>query len=126
MDTLSLYCKQCGYDLNGLPAQGQCPECGQRYDILTGEGLSRGELNRSMARHWTIVNFFKVYLPLTVGLIILGLGFAGMIYSSNQSGQTSWGPLIISGMIAIIFLISALINWIDARREKRDREKLMQ
>lgn len=26
-------CPGCGYDLTGLARQGQCPECGRRYDV---------------------------------------------------------------------------------------------
>lgn len=31
-------CVRCGYELMGLPDEGSCPECGQRYNLRTGLG----------------------------------------------------------------------------------------
>lgn len=32
-------CGSCGYDLSGLGIEGRCPECGQTFDRISGEGL---------------------------------------------------------------------------------------
>ena len=32
------YCHECGYELTGLPADGQCPECGTEYRRPTRDG----------------------------------------------------------------------------------------
>jgi hypothetical protein len=39
-------CPECGYSLEGLPDEGICPECGQRYDqtMIVLHGTARGRL----------------------------------------------------------------------------------
>jgi hypothetical protein len=32
-------CSACKYDMTGLPPVGRCPECGNVYSMVSGEGL---------------------------------------------------------------------------------------
>ena len=41
MVTLKTFCcTRCTYDLTGLAPVGQCPECGNPYDVDTGQGAA--------------------------------------------------------------------------------------
>jgi hypothetical protein len=61
-------CPSCGYLLQGLPPEGVCPECGQRYDqhevIL--QGWARG-------LHASIANAKPTYVVLYVALMSINL-----------------------------------------------------
>ena len=48
-------CPQCGYRLEGLPAEGVCPECGRAYEqttIVLHGWSSGGRMDISTARPW--------------------------------------------------------------------------
>jgi hypothetical protein len=50
-------CPQCGYQLDGLPAEGACPECGRRYDqsVVFFYGWARGSYTDvATARPWAL------------------------------------------------------------------------
>lgn len=58
-------CAWCGYQLNGLPRYGKCPECGENYTPLSATRL----------QPWPSV----LSLCLTLGWPIIGLLFAGSL-----------------------------------------------
>lgn len=46
MDLQRTRCAACGYDLQGLPDRGNCPECGRSYHRRKGENVVFGETVR--------------------------------------------------------------------------------
>jgi hypothetical protein len=73
------FCLGCGYRLEGLPAEGTCPECGKEYDrsriVLFGYG--RGTRADHVARRpWAIailgvLTFVPIYFAWHLGMTVL-------------------------------------------------------
>lgn len=104
------FCGHCGYDLTGLEFQGRCPECGGYYDHWSGEGIrGSGPIEKHRRGDWV------VRLLQTLGLVILALGCLGLGALSYRS-TGSVGAMVLTGVLAVIFLISALVTGLSLRR----------
>jgi len=103
-------CRGCGYELNGLGPQGRCPECGGVYDIYTGEGIA-GTMMDKHRRGERVVTLLQ-----TLGLVfaaVLLVGVGALYYWLKQNHAV----LILMGVVAAIFLVSAVsTGWSLKRR----------
>ncbi|MEX0885208.1 MAG: hypothetical protein WD009_02105 [Phycisphaeraceae bacterium] len=43
------YCKSCGYDLQGLPTQGVCPDCGRYFNRIGRENVTEAPPDDDLA-----------------------------------------------------------------------------
>lgn len=95
-------CDQCGYDLTGLPRQGNCPECGQCYDLATGRGVSApSRLGRSLH-----ADRLRTLGCAALALLVLVCGGALALLAKH--------PLEVIGfvgLVAILFALAALTSY---------------
>lgn len=111
------FCGECGYDLQGLPQDGVCPECGSTYDKSSRRGVSEhgesaarlGQRERRMAKLRTVGLFTAA------GLVLVGGVTIGMM------SKTPEGPMIAGGMLAVLLTLAGLMSVLDQRRGKEDR-----
>ena len=101
-------CSKCQYELMGLPPVGICPECGARYNMTTGQGVSqRGDIYRGerlFARLRTI-------LLAIIAVLILGCGGTLGVVLKNQR------PFAVGALLAAIFFLAALTSFVYERDE---------
>ncbi len=99
-------CSECGYDLSGLGVRGKCPECGQVFNLLSGEGIGgtgRGKADRSLdlaARLRTI----------TFGVAtasVLVCGGAGSYFATNP-----YRPIAIAGVFAGLLAMATVTSYL--------------
>jgi hypothetical protein len=101
-------CSKCQYELVGLPPAGVCPECGARYNMTTGQGVSnpadiyRGE--RLFARVRTIS-------LAVIAVLILGCGGVLGVALGNQK------PFAIAALLGAVFFLAALTSFVYERDE---------
>jgi hypothetical protein len=101
-------CDRCGYDLTGLDYEGRCPECGAYFDYWSGEGIANGVVNRHR-RGDRVVGVFHVLGLVFMAVVILGIG---VLCSWSTKGP---GPIILTGVVSVIFLISAVVAGLSLR-----------
>ena len=105
-------CASCDYELTGLGQQGRCPECGQFFDMMTGEGLKAGgrsgddeQASEKHRRGERVVRRLGVVFMLAMGLIVLVCGGVVALFAED------WRyPMATAGLIAVIFALSGL-SW---------------
>jgi hypothetical protein len=106
-------CPACEYSLEGMPAQGTCPECGRAYDqaciVLTGRGRGKHDTlaggtwrgtagsgaallivlvvvlmtRRTLVRSWWIA-------WVIVGLLTMGLQLFARLFSDREPSMQLW------------------------------------
>ena len=100
-------CHHCNYDLVGLPNQGTCPECGEKYDKLS---LYRAAKAREPAfvRHikWLTLAAFTVIVLICGGLLSL-------------KATNTLGAIVITLIIAVVSGFGAFAYWWVEREERR-------
>lgn len=117
-------CVKCGYDLLGLPDTGKCPECGQKFNVLTGEGLrgTAGATSEAQKRADHILGRIR-----TISLAVVAVGLFGMCLSieilrqqfdwTDRSAASS--PLLwTGGLVSLIIGMAAISSWM---KEKEDQ-----
>ena len=102
-------CDRCGYELTGLSEEGRCPECGGYYDYWKGEGIAGGPMD-GHRRGDRVVQAMKALGLVVVAMLILGVG---AVYTWKTGGL---GPIILCGVVSVIFLISAVVSGLSLRR----------
>lgn len=106
-------CSNCDYDLSGLAARGKCPECGQFFNVLSGEGLggkggNRGRASRSLS-------FAARLRTITLALFtvaVLGCGGIASMWASNP-----FRPVAIACLIAGIGAMAAVASYLSEKEE---------
>lgn len=93
-------CSQCGYPLKGLPRRGHCPECGNGFNTVTGEGIAHPQNNNITSE--------KVGLMLrtaSIGACLVALitcmGACGIIGHPPKAFWWFFGP--ITFFVAVLF-----------------------
>ncbi|MEM6504821.1 MAG: hypothetical protein AAF711_05095 [Planctomycetota bacterium] len=100
-------CHDCGYDLTGLPPQGECPECGTRYDIHSIYRATQAH-EPAFVKHvkWVALTAFTV--------MVLVCGGALSIQSDRPLGVVAL-TLIIAGVSGF----GAFTYWWVMRQERQ-------
>lgn len=99
------HCGKCGYDLTGLRALGECPECGEAYDTRTGQGLRRGA-HSPHATDWKLHRLRTVALAAAaVGVLALG-GLAALVIDRPMTAV--W----LSVSIACVVVLAAVTSYL--------------
>ncbi len=133
MDLGSQACLACGYSLDGLPAPGECPECGLEFD----EGLSalmiHGVPKTVGGPRWRkvvwgiIVGCAFVYAqimilfvqvnPIAAGAVFLAIVAAsvGMAVTNRQKK---------TGTEIIVFSRFGIGHWPKSKKEKREHDRI--
>ena len=102
-------CDRCGYELTGLTEEGRCPECGGYYDVWKGEGIGGGLVDRNR-RGDQVVEVIKALGLVFAAIVILAIG---AVYTWKTGGL---GPVILTGVVSVIFLITAVVTGLSLRR----------
>ncbi|MEM9419819.1 MAG: hypothetical protein AAGA25_12335 [Planctomycetota bacterium] len=105
-------CSNCGYDLMGVPREGRCPECGQRYDIALGMGVTKVSAN--MLAHQR--GDKAVYLVKLWGMIIAAaacLGIGGLLSLISSEPRR---PIMLGMLLASLFAFGAFVTWFTERK----------
>jgi len=100
-------CSNCGYELLGLPRQGRCPECGQYYNMLSGEGTKGTE-----AAEEKLSFIFRRIRTVVLGLMTLasvGCGSCLSFYVLQNNNNKPFGiSLVIGGLLLLATIASYL------------------
>jgi hypothetical protein len=79
-------CRQCGYDLHGLPADGRCPECGSVVAESLREELLDFADPRWLANLLRGVRMLVIGCGLAVAIVIFLLLFGDRLPSNSSTG----------------------------------------
>ncbi len=105
-------CEKCGYDLTGLEPEGLCPECGAYRDAWSGKGIA-GRGMEAQKRGDQVVRVFQVLVLLFLAVVSLVLG---SVYTWKSK---SYSPLIITGIVALLFFMSAVVAGLSLWRPEK-------
>ncbi|MEO1237995.1 MAG: hypothetical protein AAFX76_14520, partial [Planctomycetota bacterium] len=87
-------CSGCGYDLLGLDRRGNCPECGQPYDMDTGRGVRlRSAAMEAHERGDRVVFLFKFWGLVGVAAVSMILGAVTALDSPKPNR-----PIVLGAM----------------------------
>ena len=103
-------CHHCDYDLMGLPANGNCPECGEYYDKHSSFRAGRTS-ETVLAGHikWISLAVFTA--------IVLCIGAIAAVLSDRP-----WGIVALTLIIAGVSGFGAFSYWWAERQERRAAE----
>ncbi len=110
-------CAKCGYNVNGLPSAGKCPECGTPLAPVTKDHPLLRMLGRAR------VNRIDAGLRLLIGgLIAIGLGLAAVVLGFKES-ESSGTAMSLFGLPLFGFYSAGWWNLFAALRgsERIDR-----
>ena len=98
------YCGQCGYELTGLADEGQCPECGNRFNKRSGSGL-RGDPNPSRRSH----AFLRYLRTITIACIALCIMFCtGLTYLLKPTEKVIYSGAIMT-LVALLGVVTSFV-----------------
>ena len=98
-------CGQCGYELTGLPDESQCPECGNRFNKLTGSGL-RGDPHPDKRSSVILRHLRTIAMVIAAGFIITCTGVMTMLPGTDTR------RVLYSGLfITFVVLLGALTSY---------------
>ena len=110
------YCAGCGYDLSGLHYKGTCPECGQAFNKVEGEGLSRhGQADRVPAsdKHRrgdrVAARMRTIILAMCVVMVLFCGGFVSLAVGSWQS------PMAVAGLVAVVLVLATVSSFLSEK-----------
>ena len=89
------YCSECGYDLSGLRHFGQCPECGNRFNIERWEGVADHRSPRHGHGRVSATTAGQVTMGLSIA-ILLGAIVVAVIKDTRI-------PLVLA-IVPVVFL----------------------
>lgn len=119
-------CAECGFDLQGLPASGNCPECGVVYDprgaLRLGLPVGPRGFARSLGAPWI---FLAVVIVTVVATIAIGAtpGLDFRFISLLVCGLVPLGVLLLIALIAaghrLVRVVNAVVDeTLPARRAR--------
>lgn len=97
-------CRKCRYDLAGLPTQGQCPECGNHYNVDQRRGIIT---NDPQERGEAVMRWVKLGC---LGTATLGLLVCGGVLSWLLEHPT---PAASCALIALVMGLGAAYVYYD-------------
>lgn len=109
----TIQCSKCGYDLLGLPPKGECPECGQRYNVAIREGTtdpkyaSRDKFDWFMRRARTLILIVLALFVMMCGGALQWFISAGRAYWGRASG--------VAMVVAVVILLAALASYLTEK-----------
>lgn len=103
-------CGRCGYDLVGIAAAGRCPECGQAYDLASGQGTDARRVP------WVLRHGRTASL---VGLAVFILGCSGLLSLAARNKMA----MVLSGlMVAAVVGLGAVMSYLSEQKNQRDAD----
>lgn len=117
-------CSKCNYDLLGLADQGRCPECGQRYNVLTGQGLrgTAGALSEAQQRADRILARVRTIslAAAATGLFLLCVVIETIYqqFGDAERSATASPLLWTGGFISVVIGMGAMLSWMNERSRK--------
>jgi hypothetical protein len=106
-------CSKCKYPLHGLARMGKCPECGNAFSVVTGEGV---EYPASLLER---ADRFGMRLKtglLCAGLVIM-INCMGFNAWFNTPGRTFWW---VTGVITAFIALMLVDSLLDQFKKKSD------
>jgi len=103
-------CGKCGYELVGIARVGRCPECGQPYDLDSGQGTTDRQ------QPWLLRHIRTVALGV---LAVLILGCSGLI---SLAARNAMGLVLTGLLVAGVVLMGALLSYMSEKQEQREME----
>lgn len=99
-------CHHCGYDLTGLSAQGNCPECGNDFNVQSKY--------RPPSPLHPVVRYIKVICFSVIAAVIFLIGAA-----LSMTADRPLGGLLLTLVITALPAMGAWVYWLEARREEK-------
>ena len=95
-------CEGCGYTLNGLPATGNCPECGKEIDgsLGAGRGLTGWEIRPSR----------EAFLETTLAILSAPRDFYGELATRVDTPQALLFARCHRAIASLLFFVAALAH----------------
>jgi len=116
----SLHCRQCGYDLRGLQADGRCPECGLEIwtSVLSTVDPDASRLP-SLRNPPAVGNAILILtIMMLLGMLLtIGPSVAHVIDSRNPSGLAAWSgriPRLSWPVCALLGIVGLSALWLLA------------
>jgi len=107
------HCRQCEYDLTGLPTRGRCPECGGTYNLKTGQGVTGGP-SESHRRGDRIMARIRTILLLLAIVVVMGCG--GLLSWIVHQLNGKWlQPLALAGLLGVVLLMAAVLSYLNEK-----------
>ena len=104
-------CDRCGYDLVGLARQGRCPECGQYFDVYSGEGLYSGVSARHRRGHRLMARLRTVLIALATVMVMVCGGLMSFV-ARNPARAIG-----IASVIAAVGVLAAITSFVCEKDE---------
>jgi hypothetical protein len=99
-------CSRCRYELTGLSDRGHCPECGQYFDVFSGEGFASRE-GESYRRSERLLNRMRTLALAGVAVIALVIGALVSLVAVHPAR-----PIWIGLAVALLFTLAAVTSFI--------------
>lgn len=98
-------CRDCGYDLTGLPAAGRCPECGQSYHIVSRRGIVNPG-NQEQRIDWLLRRARTVALSIAT-ILVITCASAGSFLVPDPTGL-----LMTGGLLTVLLAMGAVTSYL--------------
>ena len=110
------HCRNCKYELTGLGRSGQCPECGQRFNLNTGWGTL--ENKDDPADRMILFHKIKIIALFSVAGLVFVLSVAFMIIG--------WWMLARIGVLVMVLLVlGGVTSWADYRNQRTHEQRML-
>lgn len=114
-----MHCRQCGYDLKGLPSAGQCPECGlavlETITQLVDPQASRLPRLRDPYSTGTGLLGIAVTYMLIAGLVVMPRAIPGISRILGLDWSLPGWPIPPRGLAAIAGILGLVWVWLVGR-----------
>lgn len=106
-------CRNCEYELTGLPNRGRCPECGNEYDMKSGKGIIGGPSDRHRRGERIMARIRTILLGVAV-LVVMSCG--GLLSLLVHAYSGNWlKPLATAGMFSAVLLMAMVLSYLNER-----------